>query len=98
MRPTFPGLEVAHATHVDLNDSAQGCHFDHVRADPIAQIPPFGAGPLVFDTATQHELRAVVVAKGLSHPWSMAFLPDGGIVVAERSGNLRVVRDGASAR
>jgi aldose sugar dehydrogenase len=59
-----------------------------------APVPPLGAGPFVFDTAEQHKLRAVVVAKGLSHPWSMAFLPDGGILVTERAGKLRIVRDG----
>ena len=56
--------------------------------------PPLGAGPFVFDTAEQHKLRAVVVAAGLSHPWSMAFLPDGGILVTEREGRLRIVRNG----
>ena len=65
------------------------------RGTPIgAPVPPLGAGPFVFDTAEQHKLRAVVVAKGLSHPWSMAFLPDGGILVTERAGNVRVIRDG----
>jgi glucose/arabinose dehydrogenase len=65
------------------------------QAPPIgAPVPPLGAGPFVFDTAEQHKLRAVVVAKGLSHPWSMAFLPDGGILITERAGKLRVIRDG----
>ena len=49
--------------------------------------PPLGTGPFVFDTAEQHKLRAVVVATGLAHPWSMAFLPDGGILVtSEKAG------------
>jgi len=56
--------------------------------------PPLGPGPFVFDTAEQHKLRAVVVARGLSHPWSMAFLPDGGILVTERAGRLRIIRNG----
>ena len=56
--------------------------------------PPLAAGPFVFDTAEQHKLRAVVVATGLAHPWSMAFLPDGGILVTEREGRLRIVRNG----
>jgi glucose/arabinose dehydrogenase len=65
------------------------------QAPPIgAPVPPLGAGPFVFDTAEQHKLRAVVVARGLSHPWGMAFLPDGGILVTERAGRLRVIRDG----
>ena len=35
-----------------------------------------------------------VVAKGLVNPWSLAFLPDGSMLVTERPGRLRVIRDG----
>ena len=65
------------------------------RSQPVGgPSPPLGAGPFVFDTAEQHKLRAVVVASGLSHPWSLAFLPDGDILVTERQGGLRIVRNG----
>ena len=53
-----------------------------------------GAGPFVFDTAEQHKIRVVVVTRGLSHPWSLAFLPGGNMLVTERAGRLRVIRDG----
>ena len=53
------------------------------------------AEPMTFDTAEQHKLRVVVVTKELVHPWSLAFLPDGGLLVTERPGRLRVVRNGA---
>ena len=56
-------------------------------------VPPLGAGPWVLDTAEQHGIRVSVVARGLSHPWAVAFLPDGGMLVTERPGRLRVVRD-----
>jgi len=39
-------------------------------------------------------IRVVPVVTGLSHPWSLAFLPDGNILVTERAGRLRIVRDG----
>ena len=33
--------------------------------------------------------------RGLANPWSLAFLPDGGMLVTERAGRLRVIRNGA---
>jgi glucose/arabinose dehydrogenase len=41
-----------------------------------------------------HDFRVVTVAEGLEHPWSMAFLPGGDMLVTERPGRLRIVRDG----
>jgi aldose sugar dehydrogenase len=55
--------------------------------------PPLSDGPIVLDTGIQHEIR-LFVTKGLNQPWSMAFLPDGGILVTERPGRLRIVRNG----
>jgi aldose sugar dehydrogenase len=48
----------------------------------------------VFETNTKQKIRVVSVATGLVHPWSIAFLPDGNILVAERAGRLRVIRNG----
>ena len=41
-----------------------------------------------------HDYRVVEVVDGLVHPWSIAFLPDGTMLVTERPGRLRVVRGG----
>lgn len=41
-----------------------------------------------------HNYRVVTVAEGLRNPWSIAFLPDGDMLVTERPGRLRVVRNG----
>ena len=41
---------------------------------------------------SQHyKLRVVTLARGLDHPWSLAFLPTGGMIVTERGGALRLV-------
>lgn len=44
--------------------------------------------------SAEHDFRVVTVAEGLVHPWSIAFLPDGDVLVTERPGRLRVIRDG----
>ena len=38
--------------------------------------------------------RVVSLVSGLVHPWSLAFLPDGDLLITERPGRLRVVRLG----
>jgi glucose/arabinose dehydrogenase len=47
--------------------------------------------PYTFDTAEQHGIKVSVVVRGLAHPFSFAFLPNGDVLVAERSGGLRRV-------
>jgi glucose/arabinose dehydrogenase len=42
-----------------------------------------------------HDFRTVTVADGLEVPWSVAWLPGGDMLVTERPGRLRIVRDGA---
>jgi glucose/arabinose dehydrogenase len=58
--------------------------------------PPLGAGPFLLETAVpQHRnIRVVVVATGLNQPWSLTWLPDGTMLVTERAGRLRAIRNG----
>lgn len=45
----------------------------------------------VTDVDAKDPFRIVTVAKGLAHPWGLAFLPDGRMLVTERVGRLRIV-------
>jgi aldose sugar dehydrogenase len=58
---------------------------------PGIGVVHLGPGPYTFDTAEQHQLKVTVVAKGLVHPFSLAFLPNGDALVIERSVGLRVI-------
>jgi glucose/arabinose dehydrogenase len=52
------------------------------------------------DFASENGLvRVTTVAEGLEHPWGLAFLPDGRMLVTERPGRLRIVNaDGTLSR
>jgi len=56
------------------------------------------AAPAAAQTAVatrEHALRITTVTEGLEHPWAVAFLPDGRMLVTERPGRLRVIgKDG----
>ena len=63
----------------------------------LAWTIPARAQPVLGEArpAAIQGLQLVAVAKGLERPWALAFLPDGGMLVTERAGRLRLVRDGA---
>jgi len=65
-----------------------------------AGLIALGAGFLVSRAeSTGHApvidgFRVEILTDRLSNPWGMAFLPDGGIIVTERPGRIRIFRDG----
>ena len=62
----------------------------------IWSSPELGEGPFQIESAvTAHrELTVEVFASGLQQPWSIVFLPAGDILVTERPGRVRLIRDG----
>jgi glucose/arabinose dehydrogenase len=64
-------------------------------------LPVFAAA-LIFSScglaqtykSDEHAFRVVRVVQGLEQPWSLAFLPDGRMLVTEKAGRLRVVNQG----
>jgi aldose sugar dehydrogenase len=48
------------------------------------------AAPQTFPSSAG-DLKVETVAGGLVHPWSLAFLPDGRMLVTERPGRMRIV-------
>ena len=55
---------------------------------PQDRTVPTQAGPIKVET----------VARGLEHPWGLAFLPDGRMLVTERTGKHRIVQRTAPCR
>lgn len=67
--------------------SASAFAQDFVAAPPLPQFP------VTYQT-TEYPIQVELVADGLANPWSIAFLPNGDMLVTERAGNLRIIRDG----
>ena len=64
------------------------------EAQDARASPPLPSFPQVYETADL-EIRVVKAADGLANPWSLAWLPNGDLLITERAGRLRVFRNGA---
>ena len=69
-------------------DSADG-----VRPQAWA-APKLEDGPFAFETWEERKISASIVTRGLTSPRAIEFLPSGDVLVAERAGALRIVRNG----
>jgi glucose/arabinose dehydrogenase len=59
--------------------------------EPVSPLAP----PPQAAKVVKSGYKVVEIAKGLDHPWSMAFLPDGSMLVTERVGRLRLIKGGS---
>ncbi|MCY3705823.1 MAG: PQQ-dependent sugar dehydrogenase [Gammaproteobacteria bacterium] len=84
------GLAAAAGVLACGQDSGEGANGDG-EAQDIAGAAEAADG---VHSSARHDFRVVTVADGLDHPWSMAWLPGGEMLIVERPGRLRVVRDG----
>src|SRR5687767_8969176 len=72
-------------------------------ATAVLALPIQGQQNAVRDTSPRTldvqggKIRVVTVAAGLFHPWSLAFIDARTILVAEKNGSLRIIRDGVLA-
>jgi glucose/arabinose dehydrogenase len=66
---------------------------------PIApqglKVPPLPDAPIRYETAEGQNIRVSVYARGFRNPWSLASVSDDTMLVSERGGAIRVVRNGA---
>lgn len=65
-------------------------HFLFIVAASIALIGGASGATQTFPSSTG-PIQVETVADGLQHPWGLAFLPDGRMLVTERPGRIRVV-------
>ncbi len=64
---------------------------------PTASLLLACAAPAISQTvqrSAHHDYRVVTVAEGFERPWAIAFLPGGDMLVTEKPGRLRIVRNG----
>ena len=58
------------------------------------KVPPLPDAPVRYETAEGQTIRVSVYARGFQNPWSMAAVSDDTILVAERGGAIKAVRNG----
>ncbi len=98
MRSTIFGIAVVLVAHSGCNRTAagpgrrvEGQPVETQRANAPDQKPAFAGQTRAPFQSSGVAYDIQVVARTLEHPWGMAFLPDGAMLVTERPGRLRIV-------
>lgn len=71
--------------------AAQLAAFNAAPPNDPAQKPAFAGQTRAPERSAGVAFEVSTLAKGLDHPWGLAFLPDGRMLVTERPGRLRLV-------
>lgn len=66
----------------------------HIRLLVVMMMGIFQVSSVIAQIvqSEKHSFRVVPLTQGLQHPWSLAFLPDGRLLITERAGRLRIVQ------
>ena len=61
--------------------------------DPVGkdQKPAFAGQTRAPAIVTRTQVKATVIAHGLDHPWALAFLPNGHMLITEKPGKMRIL-------
>jgi aldose sugar dehydrogenase len=65
-----------------------------ILAAVLAIVVLAGAAGAQTIRSGEHSFTVEKIVEGLEHPWSLAFLPDGRMLVTERPGRLRIIHNG----
>jgi glucose/arabinose dehydrogenase len=74
--------------------AAAACAFVMLGPTEPLQAQPQAKDGKAKAKAGPTRIKTTVVAQGLDHPWSVAWLPNGDMLVTERPGRVRLVHDG----
>ncbi|MEY3299554.1 MAG: Soluble aldose sugar dehydrogenase YliI precursor [Cyanobacteriota bacterium] len=80
------------ATDLTADNISVGANTGSKPTETAAGLPMTVAAN--SDAPVDSSVQPVTVLEGLEHPWGMAWLPDGTLLITERPGRVRRVRDG----
>lgn len=89
--PPKPTPEQLAAAYKEDQLNIESCGVPRNAADEYRPTPAFVGQTRAPRASGKQEYKVDVVASGLNHPWSLAFLPSGRMLITIRPGGIRVV-------